>query len=116
MFIVTCDIQFKDQYKEELLTLSRALIAHAKKSHGCLSFQLLEDQEHPGNYVFLERWSKRRDLIAYIESDECQVFMQRLSEMMIANTIIELHSIELTEENGFEKASESVAESIVASP
>lgn len=87
MFILTCDIQISDQYKEELLRLSRALIARAKESYGCLSFQLLEYQEYPGNYMFLERWSSRRDLHACIESDECRVFMQRLSEMMSSDKI-----------------------------
>jgi len=116
MFILTCDIQIKSLYKEELLILSSAQIAYAKESCGCLSSQLLEDQEHPGDYMFLGRWSRRRELLTYVESDECQTFMRRLSEMISHATSIEVHSIELTEETGLERDKKSASENVVASP
>jgi len=103
MFILTCDIQIKSQYKEEFLELSSAQIAHAMKCCGCLSSQLLEDLEHPGDYMFFGRWPRRRELHSYVESKECQAFTQRLSEMISRATSIELHSIELTEETGLER-------------
>jgi len=112
MFILTCDIQIKSQYKEEFLALSSVQIAHAIESCGCLSSQLLEDQEHPGDYMFFGRWPRRRELLSYVESNECQIFTQRLSEMISRATSIELHSIELTEETGLERDKKSASENV----
>jgi len=116
MFILTCDVQIKSHYKEEFLALSSAQIAHALESCGCLSSQILEDQERPGDYMFFGRWPRRRELLTYVESEECQAFTQRLSEMISNTTSIELHSIELTEETGLEKDKKSTSANTPVNP
>lgn len=66
-------------------TLRTALIGAATKAPGepgCLSYQLLEDQEKPGRFLTYENWTSVAALTAHLSSPSMKAAAPMLAKML----------------------------------
>jgi len=59
--------------KEALL----ALVAPSRADEGCIRYELHQDQENDGTFVFLERWESRAALEAHLDRPHLADFKRK---------------------------------------
>jgi len=65
-----------DGHEDELRDQLNALVAPTREEAGCLEYNLHRDPEHPGNFMFYERFVNQAALDAHIATAHFQNFVQ----------------------------------------
>jgi quinol monooxygenase YgiN len=52
----------KPEYREAVGKATRAMLKPSRSEPGCIQYDLHEEQDKPGHFVFLERWKSARAL------------------------------------------------------
>jgi quinol monooxygenase YgiN len=97
MFIISGEFKVKDEHRDELIKMSLDLIPQSLTESGCISYDFLESQTRPGNFLFFERWSGRSDISEHFEKSYFKNFGERFPDMIEGEASIEIHEIASTE-------------------
>lgn len=97
MYIITGEFKVKNEFRHALITMSLELIPLSLREAGGLSYRFLENQAHPGHFLFFERWKKRADIAGHFEKSYFQDFAKRFPDMIDGKEKIEIYEISLTE-------------------
>lgn len=62
------DVTAKPEHIDALRAALMKLIAPSRAEDGCLQYDLYEDREKPGHFVFIERWRDAAALAAHAKA------------------------------------------------
>ena len=67
--------------KDEVRELLRALVGPTRREPGCVSYELLHNQEDPSDFTFIEEWTSAAALDAHLNSPHIQSLPPEFDEM-----------------------------------
>ena len=79
--LVGCTV--KPELLEQALAVYRELIAETRKEPGCVSYELLELRDDPGQLMLSERWLSQEHLNAHTQTVH---FIRAMAELEILET------------------------------
>ena len=88
---VTLGLQIKLDKLDEFKQAIKAAIPDTRAYSGCISIQVLEDQDKPGAITLLEVWGTKEDQIKYIAWRTETGFMEALGGMLESEPVIIYH-------------------------
>ena len=65
---LTADVTAKPEHLDALRAALIKLIAPSRAEDGCLQYDLYEDREKPGHFVFIKRWRDAAALAAHAKA------------------------------------------------
>jgi len=69
--------------KEELLTAALlALIAPSRAEAACINYDLHQDPEHKGHFMFYENWASQEGLEKHLQMPYMQAFLAQTDELL----------------------------------
>jgi quinol monooxygenase YgiN len=77
----------------ELRTVLEALIAPTRKEAGCISYELLENQDDPTDLTFLEEWVDGEALDSHFETDHIRGAMEKLPDLLAEGLDVRRYSL-----------------------
>ena len=97
MFIINGQFTAKANCRAALTRMAADLVKVSNTEAGCISYQFLEDQTTPGNFLFFEKWKSREAINEHFGKPYFQEFAKRFPEMIEGEATIEIHEIKNTE-------------------
>jgi len=85
---VTLDLSFNPEQVSEVLDQFKVLLHDTRAFKGCLSVDLLHDQDKPGRILLVERWEQKSDQEAYIAWRTETGEMGRTAEIVTAPIVV----------------------------
>jgi quinol monooxygenase YgiN len=67
---------------EELKDLLLSLVPETHQENGCIQYDLLQNQDDPADFTFVEVWASRADLDAHLSSDRLQAAFPKLEGLV----------------------------------
>lgn len=77
----------------DLQTLLVGLLAPTRQEKGCIQYDLLQNNEDPTDFTFVEIWESQADLDAHLASDHLQAAIGQLDGLVIAPPDIRRYSL-----------------------
>ena len=68
----------ESQVRQELLSL----VAPSRKDAGCLNYDLHQELDKPGHFLFHENWASKAHLDAHLQKPELQAVLARVGQMV----------------------------------
>ncbi|MNK55179.1 putative monooxygenase [compost metagenome] len=62
----------KVEHLDKVRPLYKELVEKTKQEKDCISYDLFEDQNDPGHFIFIETWPNRKALDAHCASEHFQ--------------------------------------------
>jgi quinol monooxygenase YgiN len=92
MLLVTAYVNCDETDRETVLEAAGPLLATTREEDGCDEYTLTENAEHPGQFVFVERWRDRPALDAHVRSDHFRAFGRSVGRKL-TSTDIKVHDV-----------------------
>ena len=109
MILFKVHLKISPSKKEEVINIFDSLVGPVSVQPGCIRINLYSDISHNGNFILLEEWTSRDEIIKHIRSAE---FLKILAIMDLASESPEVFFNTVTSSEGFElieKVKEKVA-------
>ncbi|MFO1457801.1 MAG: putative quinol monooxygenase [Verrucomicrobiota bacterium] len=87
---VTALFQARAGREEELRSLLKTLVAPTRHEAGCIRYDLHENPDATGAFIFLEAWRSEPDLERHLASVYVQAFRARVPDLIAAPPVITL--------------------------
>ena len=68
LLIVVAEMTAQSGKEEELRQKLTAFVAPTRTEDGCVQYDLHEAQDHPGHFLFFEKWTSAQALDAHLAS------------------------------------------------
>jgi quinol monooxygenase YgiN len=81
-FTLVVLVKVKEGEDKNLLKLAKPCVAASRKEKGCLRYDVLQDAEHPQQFVFFERWKSVKDLEDHFTTDHFKKLGGQLKEIV----------------------------------
>lgn len=82
------DVTAKPEHIDELRAALNKLIAPSRAEEGCLQYDLYEDREKPGHFVFIERWRDAAALAAHAKAPHSVAHGPAVKDLVAAPTVL----------------------------
>ena len=66
----------------ELRDLLQGLVEPTRKEPGCITYELLENNDDPGEFTFVEEWTDGKALDAHFATEHIKHALERLPELL----------------------------------
>jgi Uncharacterized conserved protein len=96
MIVLIARLTVKAGKKEELLALTRPLIAATRQEAGCIGYSLLDDRDDPGKCVFVEEWQDMEALKQHWQAPHLLEWRQKTKDLFAAATERRVYTAEET--------------------
>ncbi len=80
-------------HEEELKAVLTALVEPTRQEEGCILYELLQNQEDPTDFVFIEEWESEALLNAHLESLHINQAETKLESLLAAEPHIQLYRL-----------------------
>lgn len=80
-------------HQEELRLILTGLVEPIRQEDGCISYELLQNQEDPTDFVFVEEWESEALLNAHLESPHINEVDAKLDGLLAAEPDIRLYRL-----------------------
>ena len=80
-------------HQEELRLILTDLVEPTRQEDGCISYELLQNQEDPTDCVFVEEWESEALLNAHLESPHINEVDAKLDGLLAAEPDIRLYRL-----------------------
>jgi quinol monooxygenase YgiN len=77
---------------EELKTLLIQLIEPTRQEEGCLQYELLQNQDDPTDFTFVETWTTKSALDAHLASANVQTALEKLNDLVASEPDLRLYT------------------------
>jgi len=91
LLIVAARVQAKSGKEDELREALMGLIGPTHEEDGCVQYDLHEELEKPGNFLFFEKWKSKADLDEHLAMPYLQAFFARVPELVEGEPVISLY-------------------------
>lgn len=78
---VVARIKAKADKVDEVRALLTGLIEPTRAESGCVSYELLQNQEDPTDFTFVEEWTSQSDFDAHFETDHMKDALPRVPDL-----------------------------------
>lgn len=78
---------------EELRDVLVGLIEPTRQEQGCVLYELLQNNQEPREFTFVEEWTSERDLDLHLASDHIAAALERLPELLDGDGVIGRFSV-----------------------
>ena len=78
---------------EELRSVLIALVEPTRREDGCIHYELLQNQEEPTDFAFIEEWQSEAFLTAHLASDHVQDVDASLDRLLASSPDIRLYHL-----------------------
>ncbi len=82
MLTLNATLEAKEGKEELLKTTLLALVAPSRAEAGCIDYDVHEDPEHKGRFMFYENWASKEDLDKHFQMPYMQTFMAQIEELL----------------------------------
>ncbi|MFN0166342.1 MAG: putative quinol monooxygenase [Bryobacteraceae bacterium] len=82
LLTVVAEIQAKRGKEDDLRQVLLGLIGPTRQEGGCVQYDLHEDNEAPGRFLFYENWQSREHLNQHAESPHLRAFKARFEDLL----------------------------------
>lgn len=93
IIVVIAKVEAKQDQLEFVKSEALKLIEPTRKEPGCIEYNLQQDIENPGVFIFVERWESKELLNAHMESKHLQHFVKAIESSVVSLTINEMSPI-----------------------
>ena len=73
---------------EELKTICQGLIEPTGKEEGCISYELYQDMENPGKFVFIETWQSKEHLDVHLKTPHLMAGGEAMGKIITTDLVI----------------------------
>ena len=87
---VTALFQAKSGKVDELRSLLKTLVAPTRLEGGCIRYDLHENPDATGSFIFLEAWRSEPHLERHLASVHVQAFRAKVPDLIAAPPVITL--------------------------
>lgn len=78
---------------EEAKALLLGLVEPTRKEVGCLQYDLLQNQEDPTDFTFVEQWESHESLDAHLASEHIQSAIAKIPELIASGPDIRRYTL-----------------------
>jgi quinol monooxygenase YgiN len=78
---------------DELRSLLAGLIEPTRKEAGCISYELLQNNQDPTDLTFVEEWESDAALDAHLETEHIREALRKVPDLVSAEPDIRRYSI-----------------------
>lgn len=89
---VVAHIKAKPEHAEQLKGLLSAQVAPTKAEDGCISYALMQNNNDPADFVFVEEWRDMAALKAHIKSPHLQQGREARAALLSGEPDIRLYT------------------------
>ncbi|GAA3127621.1 hypothetical protein GCM10010466_18010 [Planomonospora alba] len=82
--LLRATFQIREEALEAFTDHARALVDAARSEKGVLSYEVLQDPDRPGRYVFLEEYADDDAMRTHMASELVQSYLRRLPRWLAA--------------------------------
>lgn len=79
---VVARLKAKPEKASELRALLMGLLAPTRQESGCITYELLQNEEDPTELNFVEEWQDGKALDAHFETDHIRNALARLPDLL----------------------------------
>lgn len=79
---VVAKVKAKGDRVSDLADLLRSLVTLTRGEKGCIQYDLLQNQDDPTDFTFVEIWASQGDLDAHLASDHLQAAFPKLEGLV----------------------------------
>lgn len=80
-------------HQEEVKSILYGLVEPSRQESGCILYELLQNQEDPTDFVFVEEWENEALLNAHLDSPHINSVDTKLSGLLAAEPDIRLYRL-----------------------
>lgn len=96
--VVTGQFTAKQEKREALLQLVKAMFQPSRIEEGCIFYQFYEDPFLANQFLFLERWKNQNALDTHFKTEHFQNFMKIFPSLIEGELLISTYSVERVNE------------------
>ena len=85
---LTADVTAKPEHIEAVRAALMKLIAPSRAEDGCLQYDLFEDREKPGHFIFVERWRDAAALAAHAKAPHSVAHGPTVKDLVVAPAVL----------------------------
>ncbi len=93
IIVLIATAKAKAGMRETLLEQLQTLIAPTRAEDGCMQYELNEDAQNAGTFIFIEKWASQEQLDAHSASAHLKAFVEMSTESLESLNIQKLHYI-----------------------
>jgi quinol monooxygenase YgiN len=82
------DVTAKPEHIDAVRTALKNLVEPSRAEDGCLQYDLHEDLERPGHFIFFERWRDAATLAAHAKATHSVANGPILKDLIVAPTVL----------------------------
>ena len=90
---VVARIKARPDKIEEVKKLLSGLIEPTRKESGCVSYELLQNQNDPTDFTFVEEWTSAAALSAHFETEHFKNALPRIPELLDEEPDIQTYTV-----------------------
>jgi quinol monooxygenase YgiN len=87
---VVATMNAKPGKEGEMKELLRGLLTPTRKERGCISYDLHENPEQPGKFLFYENWESKALLDAHLKSKHMAAAFPQIKKLSATEPVISL--------------------------
>lgn len=80
-------------HQEEVNSILTELLEPTRQQSGCIQYELLQNQEEPTDFVFVEEWESEAQLNAHLESPHINEVDAKLDGLLAAEPDIRFYRL-----------------------
>jgi quinol monooxygenase YgiN len=81
---VIATFQSRPGKEADLRTALHGLLAPTRKEPGCLNYDLHQDPDNPGRFLFHENWTDKVSMDAHLQSPHVKALLPRVDKLCLA--------------------------------
>jgi quinol monooxygenase YgiN len=85
---LTAEVTAKPEHVDDLRAALKMLIAPSRAEDGCLQYDLYEDREKPGHFIFFERWRDAAALAAHAKAPHSVAHGPKVKNWVVAPAVL----------------------------
>jgi quinol monooxygenase YgiN len=93
MLRVVAHLKAKADKIEETRAALTALIDKTRAEDGCIVYELMQNNDDPTNFTFVEEWIDEAALDAHLQSDHIKDLVSRADELLAAPSDIRRYTL-----------------------
>jgi quinol monooxygenase YgiN len=91
LLVVGARVQAQAGKENDLREALRALIGPTRQEAGCVQYDLHEDLDQPGSFLFFEKWTSKQALDAHLAMPYVKAMFARVPELVQGEPVIALY-------------------------
>jgi Uncharacterized conserved protein len=76
----------KPEKRQEALDIYEKMVAGTRAEHGCLMYDLHEDEEQPGHFIYIEEWSDQVSVDLHTNGEVFKTYFPKLMALSSTGT------------------------------